>query len=100
MGSSVERHKEVLPTVRTMKVNQIEITKRFIEHGLVVSYLPFTMVREEIRMKKLLKVKSDEIILPTSLTYVLTKVETNEVRTFIGFLKAEIAKLQTIFTSP
>ncbi|OAH56646.1 MULTISPECIES: LysR family transcriptional regulator [Bacillaceae] len=81
------------PTVRTMKVNQIEITKRFIEHGLGISYLPFTMVREEIRMKKLLEVKSDKIILPTSLTYVLTKVETNEVSTFIGFLKEEIAKL-------
>lgn len=80
--------KRYYPAVRTMKVNQIEITKRFIEHGLGVSYLPFTMI------------KSDKISLPTSLTYVLTKAETIEAHTFIGFLKEEIAKLQTIFISP
>ena len=33
------------PNVRTMKVNQIEITKRFIEQGLGISYLPYTMVQ-------------------------------------------------------
>ena len=37
--------KQHYPTVRTMKVNQIEITKRFIEQGLGISYLPYTMVQ-------------------------------------------------------
>ena len=40
-----------------MKVNQIEITKRFIEQGLGVSYLPYTMVREEIKMNRLLEIR-------------------------------------------
>lgn len=74
-------------TVRTMKVNQIEITKRFIEQRLGVSYLPYTMVEEEININKLLEIKPDKINLPTSSTYVLTKVETDEARIFIGFLK-------------
>lgn len=82
--------KRSYPTVRTMKVNQIEITKRFIEQGLGISYLPYTMVRDEIKMNKLLEIRSDKISLPTSSTYVLTKVETDEARTFIGFLKDEI----------
>lgn len=70
-----------------MKVNQIEITKRFIEQRLGVSYLPYTMVEEEININKLLEIKPDKINLPTSSTYVLTKVETDEARIFIGFLK-------------
>lgn len=82
------------PSVRTMKVNQIEITKRFIEQRLGISYLPYTMVREEIKMNKLLEISPDKIDLPTSLTYVLTKVETEEARTFIGFLKDEVKRLQ------
>lgn len=80
------------PTVQTMKVNQIEITKRFIEQGLGVSYLPYTMVREEIKMNKLLEIRPDKINLPTSSTYVLTKVKTDEAKTFIGFLKDKVAK--------
>lgn len=80
------------PTVRTMKVNQIEITKRFIEQRLGVSYLPYTMVREEINMNKLLEIKPNKISLPTSSTYVATKVETDEVTNFIGFLEEKLAK--------
>jgi LysR family transcriptional regulator, repressor for citA len=80
------------PTIRTMKVNQIEITKRFIEQRLGVSYLPYTMVREEINMNKLVEIKPNKISLPTSSTYVLTKVETDEVTKFIGFLKGQVAK--------
>ena len=34
------------PNVRTMKVNQIEITKQFIEQGLGTSYFPSSMVRK------------------------------------------------------
>lgn len=80
------------PNVRTMKVNQIEITKRFIEQGLGISYLPYTMVREEIKMNKLLEIRPDKISLPTSSTYVLTKVGTDEVKSFVVFLKDVVAK--------
>jgi LysR family transcriptional regulator, repressor for citA len=80
------------PNVRTMKVNQIEITKKFIEQGLGISYLPYTMVREEIKQNKLLKISPNKICLPISSTYVLTKVITDEAKIFIGFLKDELAK--------
>lgn len=43
----IKRH---YPTVHTMRVDQIEVTKRFIEEGLGVSYLPATVVKDEIDM--------------------------------------------------
>ncbi|MBS4218799.1 LysR family transcriptional regulator [Bacillus sp. FJAT-49711] len=82
--------KRFYPTVRTMKVNQIEITKQFIEQGLGVSYLPATMVKNEIKMKQLVEIKANKIVPPTSSTYVLTKVATNESIEFIQFLKKAI----------
>ncbi len=82
--NDVKRH---YPTVRTMVVNQVEVTKRFIENGLGVSYLPYSMVKEEIIKNNLLEIKSEKVSTPTSTTYVLTKVETNEVRSFITFLR-------------
>jgi len=88
--------KKHYPNVLTMKVNQIEITKRFIEQGLGISYLPYTMVQDELRRNKLFEIKQDKIHLPTSLTYALTKVETSEVSTFIRFLKEQIAALTNI----
>ncbi|MDL4841111.1 LysR family transcriptional regulator [Aquibacillus rhizosphaerae] len=82
--NDIKRH---YPAVRTMTVNQVEATKRFIEKGLGVSYLPLTMVKEEINGEKLVKLNSIKIDAPISCTYALTKVETNEVITFIKFLK-------------
>lgn len=79
------------PAIRSMAVNQIEITKRFIEEGLGVSYLPMMMVKEEIKVGKLIEIHSDKITLPVSATYVVTKVETAEMKTFLRFLKAELS---------
>lgn len=84
--------KRQYPSVRTLKVNQIEVTKRFIEVGLGVSYLPLTVIKDEIAMKKLVEIKSDKITPPTSSTYVLTKVETEEVSIFINFLKNALSE--------
>ncbi|QGQ45343.1 LysR family transcriptional regulator [Metabacillus sediminilitoris] len=83
--------KRYYPTVQTMKVTQAEVTKRFIEEGLGVSYLPITMVKNEIDRNKLVEIKPEKIIPPTSSTYVLTKVETDEVLKFITFLGASIS---------
>lgn len=82
--NSIKRH---YPNVQTMKVNQVEVTKRFIEVGLGVSYLPITVIKDELTLNKLVEIKSDKIKPPTSSTYVLTKVETEEVSIFIHFLK-------------
>lgn len=83
--------KRYYPNVHTMIVNQIEVTKRFIEEGLGVSYLPLTMVKEELSQGKLIEIKSDKIIPPKSFTYVLTKVETSETAAFSQFLKEAAA---------
>ncbi|KKI91978.1 transcriptional regulator [Bacillus sp. SA1-12] len=85
--------KNIYPSVRTMKVNQIEITKRFIEQGLGISYLPVSMIMEELMLKKLAEIKADKISLPTSSTYVITKLQTNEVLIFSKFLEEEMAAL-------
>ncbi|PKG24830.1 LysR family transcriptional regulator [Niallia nealsonii] len=84
--------RSVYPMVRTMQVNQMEISKKFIEKGLGVSYLPYTLVEEEIKQKKLREIQSDKIMLPTSFTYLLTKVETKEAVSFITFLKKQLIK--------
>ncbi|MEH7544521.1 LysR family transcriptional regulator [Neobacillus vireti] len=83
----IKRH---YPTVKTMKVNQVEVTKRFIEAGLGVSFLPLTVVKEEIGLNRLVEIKPDKITPPTSSTYLLTKVETEEVLAFAEFLKSTI----------
>jgi LysR family transcriptional repressor of citA len=82
--------KRIYPAVQTMKVNQIEISKRFIEQGLGISFLPISMVREELMMNKLTEIEADEINLPSSSTYILTKAETSEARLFIQFFKENL----------
>lgn len=84
--------KRYYPKVQTMNVNQVEVTKRFIEEGLGASYLPLSMVIDEINQDKMIPIKSDKILPPRSLTYLLTKVETIESITFIEFLKEMISK--------
>lgn len=74
--------KKYYPRIQTIPVTQMEITKRFIEQGLGVSYLPLSMVQEELVTRKLMKVEQDKIILPTSYTYIATKVEIPEVKQF------------------
>ena len=50
------------------------------------------MVQEEINQKKLLEISPDKISLPTSSTYVLSKIKSDEAKLFIGFLKEELTK--------
>ncbi|MEH6941344.1 LysR family transcriptional regulator [Bacillus sp. JJ722] len=76
----------VYPFVRTLPVTQMEITKQFIEKGLGVSYLPLSMVHEELNSKKMIEVKHHHITLPISYTYVVTKVKTPEVKQFVEAL--------------
>ncbi len=87
--NDIKRH---YPLVRTMVVNQVEVTKRFIENGLGVSYLPYSMVKDEIIKNKLSEIKSERVSTPTSATYVLTKVETSEASSFKAFLKPALEK--------
>ncbi|MCT2538168.1 substrate-binding domain-containing protein [Aquibacillus koreensis] len=86
-GGLLHDIKQNYPTLRTMEVNQVEVTKKFIENGLGVSYLPYSMVKDELSTDRLSEIKPDKIALPKSATYVLSKVETKETASFIAFLK-------------
>ena len=79
--------KRFYPAVQTLKVNQIEVTKRFIEQGLGISYLPYSMVEKELQARTLKMIVPDKVTLPISQTYIVTKVMTPEAATFIDFLK-------------
>lgn len=56
---------------RTMEVSQVDITKRFIEEGLGVSFLPYTTVTRELMEGRLLDVQTPGLELPTAATHVI-----------------------------
>lgn len=86
--------KRFYPTIKTLKVNQIEVTKKFIEQGLGVSYLPYSMVEKEVKANLLKLIIPDKVSLPISHTYIVTKVMTPETTAFINFFKDEVNKKQ------
>lgn len=59
--------------IRTMKVTQAHIAKRFIQEGLGVSFLPKSMVRRELIEGRLMDAHFDLFPLPEVSTYFLTK---------------------------
>lgn len=59
--------------IRTMKVTQAHITKRFIQDNLGVSFLPHSIVRRELIEGKLMQPHFDLFPLPTVSTYILVK---------------------------
>ena len=59
--------------IRTMKVTQAHIAKRFIQDNLGVSFLPHSIVRRELIEGKLMQPHFDLFPLPTVSTYILVK---------------------------
>jgi LysR family transcriptional repressor of citA len=57
--------------VRTMEVSLVDITKRFIEEGLGVSFLPHSTVWRELMEGRLMEVPTPGLPLPTAATYVI-----------------------------
>ncbi len=57
--------------VRTMEVSQVDITKRFIEEGMGVSFLPQSTVWRELAEGRLLEVPTPGLALPVAATYVV-----------------------------
>ncbi|OES43503.1 LysR family transcriptional regulator [Domibacillus iocasae] len=78
--------KKESPHIKTMTVSQIEVTKRFIEAGLGVSYLPKSMVQEELLAGKLSIYPSAAAKKQMSITYLIEKVVTDEAKLFKHFL--------------
>lgn len=79
------RHK--FPRVRTMKVSQIHVTKRFIVEGLGVSFLPESTVRKELLEGWLLEVPCSSIKLPEACTYAIMKDSHPKKIEFMEFLQ-------------
>lgn len=62
-----------IPGIRTMKVTQAHIAKRFIQEGLGISFLPHSIVRRELIEGRLMQPHFDLFELPTVSTYILVK---------------------------
>ncbi|MBE1554996.1 LysR family transcriptional regulator [Sporosarcina limicola] len=62
-----------VPGIRTMKVTQAHIVKKFIQEGLGVSFLPHSIVRRELIEGRLMQQHFDLFDLPSVSTYVLVK---------------------------
>ncbi|MBN3524607.1 LysR family transcriptional regulator [Paenibacillus apiarius] len=75
------------PYMRTMLVTQVHVTKRFIEEGLGISFLPEITVRRERMEGRLLQVDCPEMNLPTTRTYSIMKRDVTEGRLFLDFFR-------------
>ncbi|PPA70923.1 LysR family transcriptional regulator [Jeotgalibacillus proteolyticus] len=76
------------PVIRTMKISQVHVTKRFIEEGIGFSILPRSVVRRELAEGRVLEVFLDrQLKLPSSSTYLVKKDGLKEVDDFIGVVK-------------
>lgn len=62
-----------IPRIRTMKVTQAHIAKRFIQEGLGVSFLPHSIVRRELIEGRLMQPHFDLFNLPNVSTFILVK---------------------------
>ncbi|MDN7243029.1 LysR family transcriptional regulator [Planococcus sp. N028] len=81
-----------VPGIRTMKVTQAYIAKRFIQEGLGVSFLPKSMVRRELIEGRLMDIHFDLFPLPVVSTYLLAKE--------MGELEQEFLKrIQSVYFS-
>ncbi|RBW68018.1 LysR family transcriptional regulator [Bacillus taeanensis] len=74
------------PRIRTMAVSQVHVTKRFIEEGLGVSFLPRSTVKREVLEGRILELVTNKIRLPTASSYLITKYETTEITLFSNHL--------------
>ncbi|WP_028399148.1 LysR family transcriptional regulator [Ectobacillus panaciterrae] len=72
--------------VRTMVVSQVHVTKRFIEEGFGISFLPETTVRRELLEGRLLEVHCKDIVLPTARTYAVAKHQRSAGNAFLEFI--------------
>lgn len=77
-----------VPGVRTMKVSQAHITKRFIQEGLGISFLPHSIVRRELLEGRLINVHFDLFELPKVTTYAVVKKKGNLEKEFIQLLSS------------
>jgi LysR family transcriptional regulator, repressor for citA len=86
-GDLLNKVKQRYPFVKTMKVSEVHITKRFITEDLGVSYLPSSTVRRELLEGRLVDIKSSLTPLPVTQTYGIYKYDQPITRNFLSYLK-------------
>lgn len=69
----INKLKNHVNRIRTMKVTQAHIVKRFIQEGLGVSFLPHSIVKRELLEGKLMQPHFELFELPTVSTYIIVK---------------------------
>ncbi|WEG10894.1 LysR family transcriptional regulator [Pullulanibacillus sp. KACC 23026] len=74
-------------TFRSMMVSQVEVTKRFIEQGIGLSFLPRLTIRRELLEGRLLDVDFPGLSLPLAKTYALYKRGKSEASLFLHRMK-------------
>lgn len=78
----VKLHKNI-SGIRTMKVTQAHIAKRFVQDDLGVSFLPHSIVRRELLEGKIMQPHFDLFNLPTVSTYIILKKKGDLEKLFI-----------------
>ncbi|MDB5085886.1 MAG: LysR family transcriptional regulator [Bacilli bacterium] len=84
-------------SIRTMKVTQNDIARRFVEEGFGVSFLPQTSVNRELLEGRILSVPTPELELPMTATYLLLPPKsdwTEAIESFVATLKIQFPDLQ------
>ncbi|TYR81709.1 LysR family transcriptional regulator [Priestia megaterium] len=82
----IKQLKLQFPQLKTMKVSQTHITKRFIEEELGISFIPRSAVRTELLNGTLIEVPCPSIDLPKTRTYAITKHRHTFEQEFLAFL--------------
>ena len=75
-----------VPHIRTMKVTQTHIVKRFIQEGLGISFIPHSIVRRELIEGKLMQPHFDLFTLPFVSTYIIVKKKGELEEEFINLI--------------
>ena len=77
---------------RMLRVTQVELTKRFVEEGIGVSFLPERAVRRELLEGRLMEVPTPGLTLPTAPTFLIVPQEPlpEPARSFLDALRASL----------
>jgi len=81
------RLRHLVPGIRTVKVSQASITKRFVQDGLGVSFLPHSIVRRELLEGRLITIPFSLFDLPKVSTYAVMQEEGTLERAFLNELE-------------
>lgn len=67
--------RQTVTGVQTMVVTQVDITKRLVEEGLGVSFLPHSALTRELREGRLVELPVPELVLPVSASWLVVRAD-------------------------